>query len=316
MNWKVRILYSAILIGFIACNNNQEPTKKSILQNEQSHVVVLGIAQDAGYPQANCKKSCCTEVWGNPSKQRMVSCIGLRNPKSYQAWLFDATPDFKDQLNLLQDNKYDLSGIFLTHGHIGHYTGLVHLGREAMGAKGIPTYVMPKMNRFLNENGPWSQLVDLKNIELIPIQHNQKVELSSNLIVTPLLVPHRDEFTETVGYLIEGPSKKLLFIPDIDKWHKWEQNILDLIKEVDFALLDGCFYRNGEIRGRDMSLIPHPFVEESLSLFSQLPEAEKRKIYFIHLNHTNPLLNVESDAYKNLSALPYHVCEEGNVFEL
>jgi len=310
-----RIYLVFAIFCLLSCANQNGPNKNEQTLTEP-HVIVLGIAQDAGYPQANCKKSCCEPIWGNPEKQEMVSCIGFRDPKSNQSWLFDATPDFKNQLQLLQSNNSNLAGIFLTHGHIGHYTGLMQLGREAMGADQVPTYAMPRMTQYLIDNGPWSQLVKLKNISLQPLNNNQKIDLGNKLFVTPMLVPHRDEFSETVGYLVEGPSKKLLFIPDIDKWHKWDIDILQLIKKVDFALLDGCFYRNGEIRGRDMSLIPHPFVEESLDLFSNLSEQEQQKIHFIHLNHTNPLLNKESQAYKNIATLPYNVCSEGQIFKL
>eukprot|EP00957_Ditylum_brightwellii_P156501 11911053-Ditylum_brightwellii.AAC.1 len=57
-------------------------------------------------------------------------------------------------------------GIFLTHAHIGHYTGLMYLGREALGAVDVPVYAMPRMRSFLKNNGPWSQLVSLGNINI------------------------------------------------------------------------------------------------------------------------------------------------------
>nr|MCU0398482.1 pyrroloquinoline quinone biosynthesis protein PqqB [Cyclobacteriaceae bacterium] len=44
----------------------------------------------------------------------------------------------------------------------------------------------------------------------------------------------------------------------------------------------------------------HPFVVESLELFSNLPEEEKAKIHFIHFNHTNPLLNKNSIQYQQV----------------
>ena len=86
------------------------------------------------------------------------------------------------------------------------------------------------MYSFLENNAPWSQLVNLKNIQLNPLQNNKYVEPLKNLKITPILVPHRDEFSETVGYEIKGPNKTILFIPDIDKWGKWNQNLLDKIK--------------------------------------------------------------------------------------
>ena len=208
------------------------------------------------------------------------------------------------------------NGIFLTHAHMGHYTGLMHLGREALGADGMPVFTMPRMNSFLSGNGPWQQLISLNNIKTIALKNDSSIHLTKHLKITPLLVPHRDEYSETVGYRIEGPRKSMLYIPDIDKWQKWDRDIKAEIERVDYALLDGTFYKNGEIPNRDMSLIPHPFIEESISVFEVLPQIEKEKIYFIHLNHTNPLLNAKSEAYKLFCKSSYNRATEKQIFAL
>lgn len=279
------------------------------LVSQNLYIDVLGVAQDAGYPQADCAKECCTTLHEKDQKGAKVSCIGIVDETNKQSWMLDATPDFTQQLESLK--KYgELAGIFLTHAHIGHYTGLMYLGREAMGAKEMPVYVMPRMEQFISNNGPWSQLVKLGNVTLHSLRADSTIHLASGLQITPFLVPHRDEFSETVGYLIEG-EKKAVYIPDIDKWHLWERDILALIKEVDYAILDATFYANGEIPNRDMSEIPHPFVEESLALFQPLSRAEKEKIYFIHFNHTNPLLRKNSLAKQKVKSLGFHVAEEG-----
>ena len=287
---------------------------------ESPFVVVLGIAQDAGYPQADCQKDCCKPAWAQPERRRMVSCIAVVDPASGQCWMLDATPDFPEQQHLVQQvipgRQMNLAGIFLTHAHIGHYTGLMHLGREAMGAGAMPVYAMPRMEGFLKNNGPWSQLIALKNIEIRHLQTDSAVVLNERLRVTPLLVPHRDEFSETVGFKIEGPDKSLLFIPDIDKWERWERDINSLVGEVDFALLDGSFYKNGEIPGRDMSEIPHPFIEESLEKFGKLPAMERAKIRFIHFNHTNPVLRGNSEAAESVLGQGFGLAEEGERFGL
>ena len=283
------------------------------------HLVVLGVAQDAGYPQANCKKSCCAKLWEDPSQRKMVSCLGFRDPIKKNAYLFDATPDIRFQLNTLLSFKgieYDLEGIFVTHAHIGHYTGLMHLGREAMGAESVSTYVMPRMASYISDNGPWSNLVNFNHIRLHAIADRTDIKLETDLIVRPLLVPHRDEYSETVGFLIDGPTKKALFIPDIDKWHKWDTDINALIEKVDYAFLDGTFYRNGEIWGRDMSQIPHPFIEESVGRFKTLSSENKSKIYFIHFNHTNPLLNEGSEEFRSFKESNFNLAKEGQVFPM
>jgi pyrroloquinoline quinone biosynthesis protein B len=195
----------------------------------------------------------------------------------------------------------------------------MQLGREAMGAKAIPVWAMPRLDSFLKNNGPWSQLGSLNNIQLKSLKADSTVSLNASLKVTPVKVPHRDEFSETVGFVIESNKKKILFIPDIDKWEKWEKWGKDIMIEIgkaDMALLDGTFYKNGELPGRNMSEVPHPFVEESLEKFSSLSSAEKSKIVFIHFNHTNPLLKKESVEKKKVKAEGFEVAEEGMVIEL
>ena len=279
------------------------------------YVVVLGIAQDGGAPHAACTKECCSNKWGNPQLHKQVSSIGIVDPQSNEVWLIDATPNFAEQLHLLtNNNKRALKGIFITHAHIGHYTGLIHLGREVMGAKSTVVNVMPKMESFLRNNGPWSQLVDLKNISLSGLSNNKKVQLNSRLSIIPFKVPHRDEFSETVGFRIEGPSNSLVFIPDIDKWSKWQTDIVDIVENSDYSLLDGTFYDINELPGRDMSEIPHPFIVETMKLFKQ--SDKKDSIYFIHLNHTNPALNKDSLEHKKVIFNGFNISEYGQILKL
>ena len=285
------------------------------------HLFVLGIAQDAGYPQAGCKKACCQPAWSDPSLRRTVASLALVDPASKRFWLFDITPDFPEQHHALQRHLgsapgWTLAGIFLTHAHIGHYTGLVHLGREVMGNKATKVYALPRMQKFLTDNGPWSQLVRLGNIALQPLTPDQAVELGGGLRVTPMLVPHRDEFTETAGFAIEGKARKALFIPDIDKWHRWKRDIVEEVQKIDIAFLDGTFYRDGELGSRDMSQIPHPFVEESIKRLEPLSKADRAKVHFIHLNHTNPLLQADGPAVGEVHALGYEVARQGATFGL
>jgi pyrroloquinoline quinone biosynthesis protein B len=289
------------LVVFPGILQGQAP---ELATQSSQYITVLGIAQDGGYPQAGCTAEHCQRHWRGEEAKRHVVSLGLTDQASGQNWLFEATPDFTAQFQQLQQasGSTNLSGIFLTHAHMGHYVGLLQLGREAMGAKGMPVYVMPRMKEFLENNAPWSQLVALGNIKLISIAEDQPIQLTSNLRVTPLKVPHRDEFSETIGFRIETSEKSLLFIPDIDKWPLWERDIRAEVARVDVALLDATFYQEGELPNRNMSEIPHPFVAETINLFSPLPATEKRKIKFIHFNHTNPLIleGPERMAVKNL----------------
>ncbi|MCP9768541.1 pyrroloquinoline quinone biosynthesis protein PqqB [Lacihabitans sp. LS3-19] len=285
---------------------------------QNPYVIILGTAQDGGFPQAACMKECCKNIWVKPEKHIGVSCIALVDPISNEKWLFDATPDFSEQLYLLNkttENNKSLDGIFLTHAHIGHYTGLMNLGREVMGATETKVYAMPKMKVFLETNNPWSQLVSLQNISLENLEDGKEMVLNSRITVMPFKVPHRDEFSETVGYKIITNTKSLIFIPDIDKWQKWNKDLKELVKENDFLLLDGTFYKDGEI-ARPMSEVPHPFVTETMGLLADLPQNEKEKVHFIHLNHTNPLLNIKSKETIYTLKSGFKISKSGQVINL
>ena len=312
-----------ILLFLFGCSPNKESTNKAnqILKNEGVKLIVLGTTQDAGSPHIGCTKKCCEGLFENPPQDRKVVSLGLIDYRNKSKYLFEASPDIASQLKVLKsfalfNHKEMPDGIFLTHAHIGHYLGLAYLGKEAISAAEVPVYTMPKLDDFLRTNGPWSQLVNDQNIYLKSIKENDTIQLGEGLKVLALKVPHRDEYSETVGYKIFGPNKTVLFIPDIDKWAKWELDIVEEIKQVDLAFLDATFYDAAEIKGRDISLIPHPFVVESMDLFQDLSKVEKAKVYFIHFNHTNPLLKNGSKAQKKVTANGFNVAQYKQEFAL
>ena len=304
------------VFSFLSCS---EQIKKSNQYSDEVVLKVLGTIQDGGIPHMGCSKKCCANYFENKSIRIGVSSIGVSNFKYETNYIVDATPDVNFQLQALIGNtnpSEKLDGIFLTHSHMGHYAGLLNFGRESLNSNNIPVYLMPRFFDFISNNGPWDQLVSLNNIKLQRIYNNEKVILHNNLSFTPILVPHRDEYSETVGYIIEGNRKKALYIPDIDKWVKWNISITEMIKNVDYAFLDGTFFDEKEINNRDISEIPHPFIIESIELFNNLENIDKAKVYFIHLNHTNPVLNKNSEEYKRVILSGFKVAEPGMEFVL
>lgn len=281
------------------------------------YVLVLGIAQDGGYPQAGCERPDCVAAWKNPKLRRHVASLGIVDPASKEFWMIDATPDFSEELHTLSGaaagdgrrsargdgRRSTPSGILLTHAHIGHYLGLAQLGREAMGAHGVPVYAMPRMRDFLEHNGPWDQLVKLGNIRLEPLEDGREVHLNDRISVTPLVVPHRDEYSETVAFIVRGPSRSILWLPDIDKWEKWPAPVESVLARVDVAYVDGTFYDATELPGRNLSEIPHPLMIETMKRL----RADRAKIRFIHLNQSNPALRDPS----RIEREGFHVAHEG-----
>ena len=309
-------LFFILIIFLSACQKTN-----TIKRNKPNDVIlkVLGTIQDGGIPHMGCNKVCCLKYFKNNTFRVGISSLGISNLKNETNYLIDATPNINHQLKALigtSNPSEKLNGIFLTHAHMGHYSGLLNFGREAMNSKNIPLYLMPRFYNFIQNNGPWNQLVKLENVMLKRIYDREKITLESNLSITPIQVPHRDEYSETVGFLIEGNTKSALYIPDIDKWEKWNNSIVELIKNVDYAFLDGTFYDEKEVNNRDISEIPHPFIIESLKLFNSLDKSEKNKIYFIHLNHTNPLLNSDSSEYNRVIREGFNVADPNMEFFL
>lgn len=301
----------------IGCTSNDVAINKANQANQ--YITILGTAQDGGFPHIGCQKKCCDDFYKGISPKQKVVSLGLIDKEAQQKFLFEATPDISTQLADLEKNHLKtrtiIDGVFITHAHMGHYAGLLYFGKEALGKKNIPVYAMPKMKNFLINNGPWSQLVTTKNIAFSNLRKDKVVQLNNSLKVTPFLVPHRDEFSETVGYKIKGKNKSALFIPDINKWSLWEKNIVEEVKKVDYAFLDATFFKEGEIN-RPMSEVPHPFIEETVDLFKNESLTTKNKVIFIHFNHTNPALQTSSKERKELTLLGYKFATEGERFEL
>jgi len=267
--------------------------------------VVLGIAQDGGVPHAGCHQPLCEAARVDCSRRRRVASLGLVDKAAGKRFLIDATPDFDEQIEMLGGRP---DAILLTHAHVGHYLGLAALGREVLDTRGLPVYATPSMARFLRENKPWSRLVAFGNVDVREI--SAEVALTPNLAVTAIRVPHRGEDSDTVAYLVRGPGRKILWLPDIDKWEKWDRRLADFLTDPTLtAFLDGTFLAADEIPGRSIAEIPHPLVPETAALVDAIPGARGR-VFFVHLNHTNRLL-WEPDAVAALERRGLAVAREG-----
>ena len=304
---------------------------------ENIDLLVLGIAQDAGVPQAGCRCARCQAAGQDPSLVRRASALAIHDPQTAQRWMVDATPDFRAQLAMMDaqwpvdDRAPGLAGILLTHAHFGHYPGLLQLGPEVMHAKQVPVYVMPRMAEFLRKNEPWASLVEEGNINLQMMQAGRPIRLSESLQVTPFPVPHRTQLSETVGFIFEGPNQRVGYIPDIDRWKDWTaetydpsatesaagpSRLLDFLSQVDLAYLDASFYNGQELPHRNMDEISHPTVEDTLEELRSAPSSTRSKVRLIHLNHSNPLLDPGGAACKHIESMHVQVACEGEIHQI
>ena len=275
--------------------------------------VILGRAQDAGMPHAGCACPHCAAARTGKIPREFAACLAIVDRAANEAWLIDAGPDFREQLFFLDDRypKIRLAGILITHAHIGHYVGLMHLGREAMNSKNVPVYATPNLCDFLRRNAPWSQLVSIGNIVLHE-QHPASIFSPHDRLRFEFLpVPHRGEFSDTVAFIIRGPSRSLFYCPDIDAWEKWDHDVRALPDQYDISIIDGTFFDDGELPARTMSAVPHPRVRQSMQLIGN----GRGRIFFTHLNHTNPLFS-SVEARQTLRQNGFDVVDYGQVFSL
>ena len=313
--WTIAVIALAALAGCA--------TDSAVQGAASPYLVVLGTAQDGGLPHLGCQRACCEAARTDPRRRRLVASLLIVDPIAKTRWLIDATPDIREQESLIRVHPAARStaggrdplvdGIFLTHAHMGHVAGLLQFGREAMASRDVPVFAGPRMGMFLRDQEPWKLLIEARHIDVRPLNPGSDVRLSESVSVTPITVPHRDEFSETFGFVVALGKHRALYIPDIDKWERWDRNLRDEVAKVDIALLDGTFFADGEIPGRAMRDIPHPFVDETLTLMATWPEAERKKVVFTHLNHTNPLAQGSTAALASVQSRGGRIAAEGEI---
>lgn len=278
-------------------------------------------------PQIGCDCANCSRARKDPRFARHVASLAIYVPKTGHVYLVDATPDLPEQIEEIHgfrphpEGKVDrapVDGVLLTHAHLGHYLGLAHFGFESLNTKDIPVWTSPRMAEYLRTNGPWSQLVRIGNIALREFQPGQAFPLEEGITVKPIQVPHRDEYSDTMAFVVRGPQKVLLYVPDTDSWKAWSRPLTEVLEEekVDIALLDATFYSPDELPDRDVTKIKHPLVTQSMELLEPLVRSGKLRVYFTHLNHSNPALDENGAARKAIETRGFRVLDEGDAFDL
>lgn len=295
-------------------------TKRDLGSEAGLYALILGSAQDGGMPQTGCYAPRCDEARAEP---RPVTSVAIVDSEADRYYLVDASPDLRTQMDLIPepgfraraDARRPFDGIFLTHAHIGHYLGLALLGRESLGTMPTPCYCSPEMRAFLTENAPWSLLVEEGRITFPPVALDRWIDVDGSFEVKLLPVPHRPEFSDTVGFIFRGPRGSLLYLPDIDSWEAWDRPVAEVVAGVDYALLDASFYSANEIPGRSVEDIPHPLVPHTMDLLQGTSDAGNRVI-LTHMNNTNPIHYEDSPEAVEVLRRGFEIAKAGLRLEL
>ena len=276
-------------------------------------LTVLGISQDGGRPQPGCQRPCCQDL--SAVDYRSPVSLGIKT-KNGTTILIEATRDLGRQLITFGEPNID--HLFLTHAHLGHVDGLGLFGRETMSARGIPLHSSPSMQNLIKSTPAWALLLEQGVFELTEIGH-VKID---DVVIESIAIPHRAELSDMHAFVLRGKEHSVLFLPDHDSWDQTlaahsASSIREWLKEIEVthALLDGTFWSGDELQGRDMSVVPHPTIQDSLSRLGERQSGDP-EIYFTHLNHTNPAYREDGAEYQKITKFGWRVSSEGQRINL
>ncbi len=276
-------------------------------------LTVLGIAQDGGRPQPGCQRPCCQDL--SPADYRSPVSLGVKTENGTTI-LIEATRDLGRQLITFGEPNID--HLFLTHAHLGHVDGLGLFGRETMSARGIPLHSSSSMQNLIKSTPAWALLLEQGVFELTEIGH---VEID-DVVIESIPIPHRAELSDMHAFVLRGKKHSVLFLPDHDSWVQTlaahnVPSIREWLKglEITHAFLDGTFWSGDELQGRDMSVVPHPTIQDSLSRLGERQSGDP-EIHFTHFNHTNPVYQEGGSEYQKIIQLGWSVSTEGQRINL
>ena len=276
-------------------------------------LTVLGIAQDGGRPQPGCQRQCCQDL--TEADYRSPVSLGIKTENGTTI-LIEATRDLGRQLITLGESSIDC--LFLTHAHLGHVDGLGLFGRETMSARGIPLHSSLSMQNLIKSTPAWALLLEQGVFEMTEIG---SIEID-DVIIESIAIPHRAELSDMHAFVIRGKEHSVLFLPDHDSWDQTlaahnAPTIREWLKglEITHVLLDGTFWSGDELQGRDMSVVPHPTIQDSLSRLGERQSGDP-EIYFTHFNHTNPVYQEGGSEYQKIIQLGWKVSTEGQRINL
>ncbi|MFB6294766.1 MAG: MBL fold metallo-hydrolase [Candidatus Nanohaloarchaea archaeon] len=262
---------------------------------------ILGSVQDGGVPHLGCTCATCERARDDPSQQRYATSMKVYHEENDVTYLFDASPDIRFQLS----DEF-LDGIFLSHGHLGHISGLLYLGKESFNANMVDVHCSESVADFMHDSYPYRLLIDRNNIVVNEHEDGDHVELM-DLQVVPVEVVHRYVPTDMHAFRIESDDTTLFYMTDIDYW---TDDAIEEVENADIAVVDGCFWSKEEIDRYER--VPHPPIKESLDVFADTDT----DIIFTHMNHTNPVLDPDSEERQQVEDAGFRVADEGMEIQL
>ncbi|ARS49387.1 pyrroloquinoline quinone biosynthesis protein PqqB [Ectopseudomonas mendocina] len=298
------------------------------------HIQILGSAAGGGFPQWNCNCRNCRGVRAGTlrAQPRTQSSIAISDDGG--EWILcNASPDIRAQLEAfpalqparkLRDTA--IAGIVLLDSQIDHCTGLLTL-REGCPHQVWCTEMVhqdlttgfPLFNMLSHWNGGLQhRLIELDatpfSIPACPGLRLTAIALRSS---APPYSPHRGNPHpgDNIGLFIEDlrTGGTLFYAPGLGQV---DEQLLGWMRRADCLLVDGTLWRDDEMRvcevgdklGSEMGHLPQSGPGGMLEVLEGLPAARK---ILIHINNTNPILDLDSPERAELDARGIEVAFDG-----
>ncbi|MGE3850794.1 MAG: MBL fold metallo-hydrolase [Planctomycetota bacterium] len=272
----------------------------------------LGTAQDGGLPQFGCRCARCQAARLDPTRRRTAAAVLLTDDATGYRLLIDPSPDLARQYDALPPGSPSsiCDAVAITHVHWGHWIGLGLFGREVSAAQGLPVFATPAVHAFLREHQPARLAFELGHLRAEEVPAGTTREAGPFALHAHAVV-HRSEFADVVAWRVtasDRPRGGLLYCPDIDRW---TDDVVALATACDVALVDATFGSPDELPGRDLATIPHPLARTTMAALAPAVAAGTR-VGLIHLNHSNPLADADSDLRRDALAQGFVVPADGD----
>ncbi len=298
-------------------------------------IVVLGSGSNGAVPQWDCPCSNCARARADPGLRRTRSSVAVSTGGEGYV-LLDASPDLKQQLENVglvpkspgpgrYERQNPIRSVLLTHGHGDHCVGLFEFSTGKCFQ--IPVYGPPDLIRYLfgtaDTDRFFSDLGRLARDYVRPQGLRPGVRLDLGALgVTSFEVSHTDRLEDgsffpsrTYGYEIEDEDGRFIYTPDLGLL---ANDLLNRIPGADLFMLDGTFWWNDELArvsrlaktSYDLGHVP---IEESLRILKDL---EIGRVVYTHINHTNPLLDLDQPVAERIKEAGFEVAYDGMVIEL
>jgi pyrroloquinoline quinone biosynthesis protein B len=275
----------------------------------QKRITVLGAADDGGIPHLNCECKACTQARKNNEVDYPTS-LRLTGTSADQTLIFEASAELRHTIENIPD------AFCISHDYGGSTAGLFSLGNEVTGANSVKIYCSEEFGSLIRSGGLYDRLLTNNNLEIEPVQHGEDRQIAyCDITFFELEFDHGK--TNPLAYKISGADEvgnDLFYAPKIQNIESG--NILEIIKEVDIALIDGHYWSQaGETRAGHLPRnIPRymDVIDNNLDNTDEDGELET-EIYFLNINHTNKVLH-DHDRLKSIQERGYDICNEGQDF--